>query len=78
MYAIGSPSGHLMTLDAVLASKLVEALAIVSHIPPEARDEVVNRIADRSARQSGAFCSKLGAPIPPMPELGRERRLYKS
>ena len=60
MYAIGSPSGHLMTLDAVLASKLVEALAAVDL-----------RVSLE------ALCSKLGAPIPPMPELGRgERRFY--
>ena len=77
MYAIGSPSGHLMTLDAVLASKLVEALAIVSHIPPESRDEVINRIAVDLRVSLEALCSKLGAPIPPMPELGRgERRFY--
>ena len=76
MYAIGSPSGHLMTLDAVLASKLVEALAIVSHIPPESRDEVVNRIAVDLRVSLESLCSKLGAPIPPTPELGRERRMY--
>ena len=68
---IGATGMYGLNIEAQLATKLVEALTIISYCSPEARDEVLNKIVVDLRNGIASLATKLGSPIPPPPDLGQ-------